>query len=318
MKKQLLILALALIASVGFYSCKKKYQVIPPPTPFSSIRDSFQFMYNENRQNFSFNATAGGQFVSEDGIQFTVPNYAFKDANGDTVLGKVDVELIEILSPSDMILMIKTTTADGDPLVTGGQFKATFTSNDNPVYISEDTVLYVKVPTDISDPNMRVFNGTEDATGFVNWAPGLDSIGMPLTTTVVTDTLVNGVIQGYYSFVMNSTSANWINCDYFYDVPGTKTELMVGLPDEHNNANTMFFIHFNGIQSVMAGFFDGNNFVSNGRIPVGTSVELVFVSEIDGDYKSKFIPITVSNGYSNTITLDPTTYEDIIEDITEL
>jgi len=318
MKKQLLILALALIASVGFYSCEKKYQVIPPPTPFSSLRDSFQFMYNDNRQNFSFNGTAGGQFVSEDGIQFTVPNHAFRDGNGDTIFGTVDVELIEIITPSDMILMNKTTTSDGDPLVTGGQFKATFTSNENPVFISEDTVLYVRVPTEISDPNMRVFNGTEDATGFLNWKPAPDSIGDPLKTTITSETLTNGIIQDYYTFVMNSSSANWINCDYFYDVPGTKTELMVALPDEHKNSNTLFFIHFNSIQSVMGGFFDGNNFVSNGRIPIGTAVELVFVSEIDGDYKSKFIPITVSNGYSNTITLDPTTYDDIIEDIKEL
>jgi hypothetical protein len=318
MKKQLLILILAVIASSGLYSCKKKYQVIPPPVPFSSIRDSFEFMYNENRQSFSFLAEVGTMYTSEEGIIFDIPYYAFRDVAGDTITGTIEAELIEILTPSDMILMNKPTTSDGEVLVTGGQFKLTFTLNDNPVYIAGDTLIYVSVPTDIADIKMKVFNGTEDATGFVNWTPALDSLGATQTTTISQDTLSNGVIQNYYNFSLDSISPNWINCDYFYQVPGAKTQLTVTLPDDHDNSNTMFFIHFSNIQSVMGGYFDGNNFVTYGTIPVGTNITLVLVSEIDGDYTSKFETVTVSSGFLTSLTLDPTTYDDIIEDITDL
>ena len=315
MKKHILILFLAVLSGLGFYSCKKKYQVIPPPVPTSSIRDSIDFNFNENRQTFSFNGLTGGTFVTAEGIVFHVPYYTFRDASGDTVLGTIEVEIIEILRTSDMILQNKPTTSDGEVLVTGGQFKATFTVNDNPVYIGSDTVVYVRVPTDIADTKMKVFNGIEDATGFVNWKPALDSLGLTQTTTINQDTLANGVIQNYYDFTLDNLSANWINCDYFYNVPGTKTALTVSLSDDHNNSNTMFFIHFSNIQSVMSGYYDGINFVSNGQIPVGTAIKLVFISEIDGDYMSKIIPITVSSGYTNSITLDPTTYQDIVDDI---
>lgn len=320
MKKQLLVLFLAFITGVGFYSCKKKYQVIPPPTPTSAIRDSFAFYYNDvdKRQQFSFNGLTGGDFVTAEGIVFHAPYYTFRDASGDTVLGTIEVEVIEILTPKEMLRMNKPTTSDGDVLVTGGQFKITFTVNDNPVFISADTVVYVRVPTDIADPKMKVFNGIEDATEYVNWKQAIDTVGLPQATTINQDTLTNGVIQKYYNFTLNNTSASWINCDYFYNVPGTKTGLTVGLPDGHNNSNTMFFIYFSNIQSLMSGYYDGVNFVSNGQIPVGTAVKLVFISEIDGDFTSKIVPITVSNGYLSSFVLDPTTYQDIEDDIVTL
>lgn len=318
MKKQLLILALLLFTGFGFYSCEKKYQVIPPPTPTSSIRDSFEFNFNENRQNFGFNATTGGTYVSDQGILFYFPAHAFKSALGDSIFGQIDVNYSEWLDPSEMILQNRATTSNGEVLVTGGFFRMEFTSNTSPVFVSNDTVIVVRIPTDIADPDMNVYYGTEDASSFVNWAPSVDSSGIVRPTTVTSTTLPNSVVQRYYDFTLDSNATTWVGASYLFDGPGSSTELTIGLPERHDNSNTLMFVYFNNFQSIMSGFFNGQNFVTNGRIPAGTSARLVIVSEIDEDYFSKIVPITVSSGFSRNITLDPTTYDDIELDIRNL
>ncbi|MFD1551983.1 hypothetical protein DNU06_01215 [Putridiphycobacter roseus] len=316
MKKQILILAIMIIGA-GLYSCKKKYQIIPPPVPSSSIRDSLEFNFFDSIQYFTVNGLGGGDFVTNKGIVFTIPPYTFRGAAGDTILGDVNIDIVEILDPANMVLMNKTTTSDNEVLVTGGQFRINFTYNSSQVYISSDTVVYVGVPTDISSPNMKLFEGYEDATGFVNWKPVLDTLGQPVATPILTET-VNGLFQDYYSFALDSLNSNWINCDYFYNSLGSKTQLSVTLGDKHDNSNTLFFIHFNNFQSVMAGYFDGQKFVTPGTVPVGANVSLLLFSEIDEEYAIKKIDMVVSNGYSLTTTLDPTTYKDLLNTIRNL
>ena len=68
----------------------------------------------------------------------------------------------------------------------------------------------------------------------------------------------------------------------------------------------------------MSGYFDGQKFVTPGTVPVGVNVSLVLFSEIDGDYSIKKIDMVVSNGYSVTTTLDPTTYKDLLNTIRNL
>lgn len=319
MKKQLLILTLALFSSLGFYSCKKKYQIIPAPTPTSGIRDSFSLKQIDNVKSHTLNAVSGGSFTTEGGMKIQVPADIFVDASGIPISGNVDIEIIEILTPSDMIFMEKSTTSNGEVLVSGGQFKISYAVNGNPVYIREGYQLGIQVPTKIGDSKMQVFYGTEDATGFVDWTQAMDTalLSQPIPAIVTLDT-VGSVIEKYYTFSLDSLSANWINCDYFYSASGIKTKLSIKLPEDHNNGNTMFFMNFNTIQSVMTGYFNGNNFVSSGQIPVGTNLKLIFISEIDGDFYYKESDITVTSNYSTTLELDPSTYPDIEKKINEL
>ncbi len=328
MKKQLIILSLALLATFGFYSCKKKYTTIPAPTPFSSLRDSFEFMSNNNIQDFIVDASVGRSFTTKSGIEFTVPADAFRNEIGEVIsAGLIEIEIVEMLTTNDMIFNQRSTTSDGDVLVTGGQFKISYSLNGNPVNIGFGVDIEVVIPTDIGDDKMQVFYGEEDPNGFVNWSQALKRSYDPFDSAVftdnpipviVTDTVTQGGTLKFYNFQIDNESTNWINCDYFYDVPGNKTPLTLTLDEDYNNLNTLFFVHFKEIQSVMTGYFDGNNFVTAGQIPTGTSVTLIFASEIDGDYYYKAIDIVVSNGYSGTIEMDPSSYNDIISNINEL
>ena len=323
MKKHLLLLSILILGTV-FYSCKKKYTVVPAPKPTSSITDSITFNKSRAIQNFTFSAIGGGIFKTSGGAKFTVLPYSFRDALGDTVLSNVKVKYIEAITPSDMILLNLPTTANNEVLTTGGEFKIEFTVNGNPVFLADSIIyrLIVQIPTDIASPDMKIYHGTEDATGFVDWSEALDTAGLPISTVVAMDsfTIVDPTLmKNYYTFFLDSLSSQWINCDYLSSNTGSKTALTLSLPPLHDNTNTFFFVHFNNIQSVMAGYFDGNNFVTPGTIPVGSNVTLVIFSEIDGNYYSTFQEnVIVSSSYSNSITPNPTTYSDMINAIINL
>jgi len=315
MKKHLLLITL-LILGVTFFSCKRKYQIVPPPTPSSSIHDTILKNREDSRSLYYIGGGAGGDFTTDAGIQFHIPYYSFRDLADDTVLSTVTIEVIEILDPSDMILLNRPTTSSNAVLVTGGQFKVSFSVNGNPVFIGDSTI-FARVPTADPDLNMIMFEGTEDNTTFVDWTPVTDGFGANVPTPVSVDT-INGALFYYYDIVIDSTISNWINCDYFYNFNSPKTDITLTLPELHDNSNTFMFVHFDGIQSVMAGYFDGDNFVTPATIPIGSLVTIVIISEIDDNYYSKFIPITVGSGYSATITPDPTTYADMINSIVNL
>ena len=127
MKKHLLLLGLVVILGGTFVACKKKYQVIPPPTPTSAIHDSIAKNILERQRQTTISGWAGGGFVTDLGIEFTFPDSAFRDVNGDTVIGPVNIDYMEILDPSDMILLNKPTMSSNFPLVSGGTIqKLTF------------------------------------------------------------------------------------------------------------------------------------------------------------------------------------------------
>ena len=317
MKKYTTILFVILL-SISFTSCKK-HPVIPKPKPTSSIQDSIKFNYLREFQNFTFSGTTGGDFVSTDGMLISVPEYAFRYENGDTVFTDIKVDLREIIGVSDMILMNKPSTTSNQPLNNGGQFKINFKVNSNPVFISKDAFVNVKIPTDKNNPNFRVYDGTEDATGYVDWSLYYNIEGNTIDCSVETILDINNVPQNFYEVLLDSTVSNWISCGTVSSQNLNTTSIEAGLPEKFNNTNTFFFVKFKNIESVMPGYFDGNHFITASTLAIGSKVTLVFISEVDNNYYSKFIDITISNQTNKlTTTLLSTTYLDIKNKILNL
>ncbi len=316
--KRLFIAIIALLSVVILYSCKKKYTVVPPPTPTSSIHDSIEFNYTESLQEFSISGASGGDFVTAAGVKVHVPYYSFRNIEtGDTIFGTVKIDLFESLDPSHMILTNRTTTATNEIMATDGMIRMNYTVNNNPIMLG-DSVLFVRLPVDVPNPNMLLFNGTEDATGFVDWAPSLTDLGAlrPVSNAVEN---IGGLIQNYDSVTIDKNNSNWISFSRLPVATGSKTAVTLTLPERHNNTNTFLFVHFNGFKSVMQGFFDGDRFVTPATIPVGSDISIILFSEIDGNYYSTFInDLTIGSSYSASITPEPTTYADMINSIVNL
>jgi len=301
---------------ITIIACRKP-TIIPPPVPTSSIHDSIQFNFQNRSQYFTFNGGSGGDFVTEKSVEFHIPYYAFRYENGDTVFSTIHVELVEIPEPQDMILVNKPSTADNQVINSGGHFKMEFSVNNNPVFL-QDTMIYIKVPKTASNPNMYIFDGIVDATGYVNWIPSTDELGQYKSVLTASE-IVNGVIQEYDSLILDETNANWISYGRFLDNSGSQTKLAYTLPELHDNSNTFYFLHFDNVNAVMAGYFDGYQFITPSTIPIGSNVTVVLISEIDNNYYSKFIDnTTIGSSSGQELTLDPTTYSDLINRIINL
>ena len=154
---------------LGLISCKKTETVDPmyysnnTTGPVTSTIQSFFESQKEESQLFTINASQY-QFISgEKGMQFYFNPNSFKDVNGHIVQGDVEIELIEILSKSEMIKSNKPTNYIGDPndptddnlLVSGGEFYLNATKNGQQLALNQP--IYTRIPTDNPSYDMQLF-----------------------------------------------------------------------------------------------------------------------------------------------------------------
>jgi hypothetical protein len=314
MKKPIAIL-LAAICALGLSSCKKKgctdeqasnYSADAKKDDGSCTYDSytadFSSYYADNRtsatQNFTIDPTIWNSITGDDGIILQFPANSFVDGGGTPVTANVDISLIEVMDQSDMILLNASTTSNDEILVSGGSMNVTATSGGNQVFLDAGVSVNVMVPYTISDPNMGIFNGSDNSDGAVNWTTD---------TTTLVDTL------GWYTFGWADSDLGWINCDYFSTDPNPKSDLDIYVdgPALHTYENTEVLMHFSSINSVAKAYglttnTDKDQFVG-WNVPETTAMTLVVISEVDGQYYSAFQSYTVESNGSITVTLTATT-----------
>ncbi|NQX97024.1 MAG: hypothetical protein HRT73_03970 [Flavobacteriales bacterium] len=234
MKKIILFPALAICTILlTFYSCKKDKGTVlpiveettPTPTPSTSNLDNF---FNQNildgKQSFTIDAGIGQSISGSKGTYIYIPANSFQNNSNNIVSGNISVELIEIQTKADMIWMNKTTTSNGQLLVSGGEISIKAFQNGEQLTLSPNGSVYISMPTN-NPTNMSLFSGTEDSSGNINW----DST----TTNVAVDSSGNYTFT-IYSGTLGSDSLGWINCDYFYSQTNLTT-LTINPPSNHDN-----------------------------------------------------------------------------------
>lgn len=306
MKK--IILSLLVLATLGMVACKKN-EVIPAPTPTSDMASYFTDNENEAKQNFSVDASTWNTFTGDNGVKINVPANSFVYSNGNTVTGTIDFELIEVLDVSSMVSLNKTTTSNGEILVSGGQIKLIASQNSSQVFLAQGMAVEVKVPTANPDWQMELFVGNQNSTGNVDWVSSVVDTTQQDSIIIVGDTTGTGWID-YYSFDFTNDSLGWINCDYFWNNSSPETDVIAQLDTVYNSINTACFLVFTDINSVMSlyqysainnGEFLGSN------IPTGQSVTFACISEIDGQYYSAFVNSMIVANHIENITMSSTT-----------
>jgi hypothetical protein len=299
--KSLPIIAMSLLLYMT--SCKKNKDTAQQNNPATWLTNN----RTHATQTFSIDASAGGVITGTNGSRITFMPGAFKTTVGTPVIGMVDVHLLEALKYCNMLkLNTQTLGIDGGVaklLVSGGQLKLTAYQNGMPILLIESKST-IDIPFAASpDPNMNVFYGSENTSGNLEWT-------MADTATI---TIASDSTGSYYSFP--NGHLGWINCDYFWTDPAPQTEVNLVLPQRHNNANTTAWLVFPTINSVAR--FQGVSSTSNatlnighGLCPVGATVTIVVLSQVNGQYSSAFINTTITNNHSETVTLTNTTKAD--------
>jgi hypothetical protein len=274
----------------------------------SSMGNLFKDNRNDAKQVFTISAQSGGIINGNKGSKISFDPYSFKDKNGQIITtGNVTVELIEALNYKDMLLInVETTsTVDGNKLVlkSGGQVKITATSNGEELDIVPGTTT-LDVPTTNFDAEMEVFVGEENDAGVVTWTPA-DTTPVavpsqtiaPVSVNTIDSTQVNSII--YYSIQIKNLG--WINCDRFYNTPTTNGKII--LPEGCNYTNTMAWIVFSSINSIINVNVGESNECILYNMPLNMSAKIVVLSEISKDnYTYSITPLTISNNFSQQIT----------------
>ncbi len=294
MKKIIISSALVVIGLTT--ACKK--EVIPTPTTNSStdLNGFHSSKVNQLKQNFTVDAALGATIVGNKGTKVTIFPNGLKFANGQTVSGNVNIELVEIFDRGTMVLANKPTMGvlpNGDlaPLVSGGEYYLKITQNGN--VLSTNNGVFVEVPSNIPDNGMQLFNGLIDLNDNLTWE-------------LTTDTIVVNQDSLGTNYAFFDDSWGWTNVDRFYDDPRPKTTIKVKLPTGFNNTNANVYITYDGEPTALASMdiFTTDGYFSEhyGLIPIGLEIHVIAIAMIDGQLNYAIIPETVN---ANEIMIMP-------------
>jgi hypothetical protein len=291
----------SIIAGIGlvvlFIACQKELSNSNPLTPakanYFSLADYFEKNLADT-QFFKFKNSLGGICKSKKGTKFHFPALCFANALPSD---SINIEIIEIFTPYDMIISNKPTMSDGKPLTSGGEFHIKATSNGKEIKLDIGKQLRIEAEGIDVAAGMNVFNGSVLANGTVNW-----TVNTNQNNRVRPRDSIGGII-GYDLFC---DSLKWINCDRFINEPLIKCLFIpVNCPSVDSTA---IFIHLTGRNSILRLFdFDNTNFYSE-RLIAGpaTAVGICYKN-------NKFYAAIVSiNLFDNLLT--PLPFIEISED----
>ncbi len=165
MRKSLLPLLTFFILVSFFMSCTFDKEI--STVKFAST-DPFKETITPS-QTFTIVGKEDNVVEGKSGTLIVIPAGSFKDANGNTINEKIEIELTEALSLEDMILSNLTTTSDGNLLQTDGMLYLNATMGGKQLHIDAENPIYIEIPTEKKIPGMMAYKGLRDENGNMNW-----------------------------------------------------------------------------------------------------------------------------------------------------
>lgn len=144
----------------------------PENTDKENPSDVFTQLYtidNLNTQSFTIDNAVDNIITGINGTIIRIYKNTFVDQHGKPATSKVEVKLIEVLTPIDRVLGNLTTTFENRPLETGGMIFIDAVASSKQLSIAEDKNILIKMPTDSTLVNMSVFEGQKDSIG-ISWS----------------------------------------------------------------------------------------------------------------------------------------------------
>ncbi len=312
MKKLLLIIScFYLVVFVAMLSCTKgNYRdtgtviaVSAKPSPnklFAGLRYTPQTLHvTAGRDTIVFGAK---------GTMFHFYTYSFRSASGAPITsGTVDLQLVEMLKPGDMIANRAGTLAGSQLLQSGGQVSVIASMGGQTVFANKYGIGFPQAGP--SAQAMQMFAGNNNnGDSITNWAvAALDSMNGTVANGADTSFAVtNAYGRPWVGYVFDSSSSDssssmqYTNCDAFYNATTPLVSVGVIMPDTSFNPNTTeVFLVLPTINCVMstiepelgsAGYNAATgtiSIVSEGNsaiVPSGMTYKIVIVAIKNGQY----------------------------------
>ena len=291
MKKLSFLFITTSVFLISILSCNKNEDVPAAALTISNL--SYHFLDNK-LQTFTINPNVPTVINGSYGTRIEFSGSNFTDGNGNTLMGGVDIELIELYKLSSMILANIPTLADEGgqivPLSSGGEFYISAKQNGTPVIIANPLSVYT-APVTTPVNNMQLFNGSASLNGDLIW-------NLADTTALAVDTLSS------YGFPW-AGDYNWVNCDYFWNSSAPQTSVSVNLPSYCNSNNTNVYLAFTNetsatsIYSSIPGEFGTSSYYS---LPEGLDMHVVVTTVINGQLEYAVSQSTIVTNHVETIS----------------
>ena len=124
-------------------------------------------------QFFEIDTNSDVLITAKNGTQIYIPSNSFINEDGETITGKVEIEVIEILSVADFIKTNLQTLSNGNLLQSEGMLFIDAKSNGQAVALAPDKKLQIELPkintSDVAS-DIRIFSGVYDSLGNINWS----------------------------------------------------------------------------------------------------------------------------------------------------
>ncbi len=179
--KRIFYSTIVLIGSaIAFSACNKNEDSNDQPK-YATVRAAMETVAPKP-VTFNVDAATGGNFLIGKS-RLIIPPGAFKTTFGTAVAGIVNVEVLEVLTKSDMTFSRILPVSNGDQLVSAGEFWVRAKQNGSQLLLQNGTPIEIRVPQfGMTAAGMQFFTGVQtndSAANIVNWLGkgqgGLDS-----------------------------------------------------------------------------------------------------------------------------------------------
>lgn len=252
--------------------------------PVSSLKSNL--LYEPYIDSFEVTGNIAS-ILTPSGLQVTFPPNCCVNGAGQTVTGKVQVELLLIKKKGDMIRLNKPTTSFDKLMVSSGQVFVRLKKNGQVVQLAPNLKINIRYSDIPINSIMKFFAGDETDPQRFNWLPNPDVNN-------------NFLIAGSQAYEIYTNHLRWISGSYSYDTSSNipRVNVVAELAPYFTNANTIAFTVFKDLRSVVAmhGDLNSRKFIT-GKMPSGKAITVVVISKQVNDYYL---------GYLNTVTVSPT------------
>lgn len=306
-------IASSLISLIIVQSCKKTTDTVSDDLTqlnkkFAAIRTTPQ----------TLSVTAGRDTVvfGKDSTMLHFYTNSFKDAAGNIITsGTVNLQLIEMYQPGDMVANRATTTSNGKLLQSSGQVKITAWWNNQAITANKYGIGFKQaVPSAVT---MSLFYGdTNNPDSVTTW--GEPATGPGTSANAVLDTSTR-LLPGYRYMFDSCSTFNWVNCDKFYNNPSGNTTIKMKTGDSRfTETNTQIVLVFPSKNCVTSG---GHNFDAGSKtftlgnhgtyMPLSVNYILVAIANINGTFYYCEVRGTTTQDMIVTAAMAPETLYDI-------
>ena len=227
---------------------------------------------------------------TENGNLIELREDIFVTPDGMDASNEIEFKYIELVNPAKYAFYNLPTVSNGKLLRTEGVFYFEAYQDGNKLELREGKGIKIRMPVEEPEPGMQLFYGEEGGENF-NWTlaegpnTGTDNTLRITEWAVQLDSLQN-FFTGYgYEFDVDLFV--WINVDIFADIPESdKTSVCVEMDEQYTNKNTVVFMLFKDIKSIVGlpGDPDTKLFCEPyGLSPIGYEVIFFAISDQGND-----------------------------------